>query len=298
MDAEYSPSRIPPSSSLEDKLIINQALIANFEHCDAIETAAILALTQFQAKYSREAIDNDPHLGDEESVLIEAKIQASNNRLSAWRSAYPPSLEKVLWIVANNGYTKEVAALINLSKFTRNCKFLQPLMREVKNGRGKTQLRYFCEMGMTKSVTRMLSMRNIDLEAKGGGISRWTCLMASSFYGHVEICRLLIEAGANVKAIDDEAQTALHWAAWQGHVEVVRLLCDHGANVEASDGRCMRPLHLASWNGHFSVIKELVEERKAEINARKDNGWTAVSYAKQLRAREIEDYLVSLGGSE
>ena len=153
-------------------------------------------------------------------------------------------------------------------------------------------------MGMTKSVERMLSMRNIDLEAKGGGISRWTCLMASSFYGHVEISRKLIEGGANVKAIDDEAQTALHWAAWQGHVDVVRLLCDHGANVEAADGRCMRPLHLAAWNGHFSVIKELVEERKAEINARKDNGWTALSYAKQLRAREIEDYLVSLGGSE
>jgi hypothetical protein len=286
------------ADELEEKLMIKQALIAHFELCDAIEIAATLALNQFQETHSRSSIEEDPDLIEQESRLISAKIKASNDRFAAWRAAYPPTLEKVLWIVANHGYTREVAAIMNISKFTRNCKFLQPVMREERNGRGKTQLRYFCEMGLTKSVARMLSMRNIDVEAKGGGISRWTCLMAASYYGHVDICRLLIEKGANVKAIDDESQTALHWASWQGHVEVVRLLCDHGANIEACDGRNMRPLHLAAWNSHFSVVKEFIEVRKAEINPKKDNGWTPLKYAKQHRVTEIADYIVAHGGTE
>jgi hypothetical protein len=80
----------------------------------------------------------------------------------------PPTLESILWIVAKSGYTKEVAPLMNLSKATRECKNLQRVMREVRNwGRygGRTQLHYFCEMGMTSSVKRMLEMKSIDVEA-------------------------------------------------------------------------------------------------------------------------------------
>ena len=70
--------------------------------------------------------------------------------------------------MAKNGYTDLIAKLINLSKFTRICQNLQPVMREVRNGKDETQLNYFCRMGMTSSVVRMLAMRSIDVEAKGG----------------------------------------------------------------------------------------------------------------------------------
>ena len=90
---------------------------------------------------------------------------------------------------------------------------------------------------------------------------------------------------------DSKGLILLHCAAFQGHIEIVRLLCDHGADVDArnhQDGS--RPLHYAARKGRISIVKELIEEKNAEINARDDDGETALSEA---RLSEEADYLVS-----
>jgi ankyrin repeat protein len=175
-------------------------------------------------------------------------------------------------------------------------------MREVRNKRGMTQLRYFCWKGMTASVVRMLAMRSIDVEAKEG-VSGWTCLIADVLNGDLTICRLLLDEGAQVGAKDSIGGTPLHFAAWDGHVEIVRLLCDRGADVEARTYDNIfrpgsRPLHYAARSGHISVVKELIEERNAEINARDSNGRTALGFARQRNKPDIAAYLISHGGIE
>jgi len=228
--------------------------------------------------------------------------------------------------------------LMNLSKATRECKNLQRYMREVMNELvvneyedyvrgGKTQLNYFCEIGMTSSVVRMLEMRSINVEAKG--VYGRTCLPTAANNGHLDICRLLINKGALLEAKDSEGFTSLHLAAdrglvnicrllidegaqldektnygstplhyvsYEGHVEIVRLLCDRGANIEAQDEEGLRPLHDAASNGHISVVKELIEERNAEINARTVNGETALTFANNYNKLDVAAYLVSHGG--
>jgi ankyrin repeat protein len=132
---------------------------------------------------------------------------------------------------------------------------------------------------MTSSVVRMLDMRSIDVEARDGGEEDgWTCLITAAFNGHLAICHLLIDKGAQVEAKNRYGYTPLHYAASQGHIEIVRLLCDHGADVEARDSWGRRPLHEAAINGHISVVKELIEEINAEINARDDRGHTVASF--------------------
>ena len=162
-------------------------------------------------------------------------------------------------------------------------------------GWGQTQLSYYCEHGMTSSVVRMLEMRSIDVEAKEGeyGI---TCLMTAAQNGHLAICRLLIDKGAQLEAKCWDGRTPLHFAALQGHVEIVRLLCDRGADVEALGNDGWRPLHYAAYNGHISVVKELIEERNAEINARTVTGTTALTLARQQNKPDVAAYLVSHGG--
>ena len=160
-----------------------------------------------------------------------------------------------------------------------------------RRGRGKTQLYYYCEHGMTSSVVRMLAMRSIDVEAKD--VYGWSCLQTAVYNGHLAICRLLIDKGAQLEAKESGGYTPLYWAAEHGHVEIVRLLCDHGADVEERSNIGWRPLHHAARNGHISVIKELIEERNAEVNARNDIGLTALTIA---RINDIAAYLVSHGG--
>jgi len=234
-----------------------------------IEIAATLALNQFQKRYTPVMITNDPLLQAEEICLTAAKTKAWNDRFAAESAAYPPTLEDVLWIVAKSGYTKEVAPFMNLSKATRECKNLQRVMREVMNWRkverggrspvyrgGMTQLRFFCSKGMTSSVKRMLDMKSIDVEARlGDREDGHTCLMRAASKGRLDICRLLIEKGAQVKVNDANGYTPLHFAAQDGHIELARLLCDRGADVEARVTTFWHPgsrsLNFAAMYGHI-----------------------------------------------
>jgi hypothetical protein len=287
------------AEKLEEKLQSRMIKIAHYNRCVLIEIAATLALNQFQKKYTRVMINRSTLLQEEEDRLIAAKTKAWNDRFAAESEAYPPTLESILWIVAKSGFTLEVAPLMNLSKATRECKNLQRVMREVMNRSrwgGQTQLHYCCEHGMTSSVVRMLEMRSIDVEARERGGYRRTCLHTAAQNGHLAICRLLIDKGAQLEAKDVSDMTPLHWAAIRGHVEIVRLLCDRGADIEARCYDGLTPLHWASRNGHISVVKELIEERNAEINARFYRGWTALRLARQENKPDVAAYLVSHGG--
>ena len=135
------------------------------------------------------------------------------------------------------------------------------------------------------------------MEAKGFEYEE-TCLHAAAASGHLDICRLLIDKGAQVEAKDGTGCAPLHFAAIQGHVEIVRLLCDRGADVEARHNGGGRPLHASASYGHISVVKELIEERNAEINARDDRGRMALRHARDRNKPDIAAYLVSHGGIE
>ena len=126
----------------------------------------------------------------------------------------------------------------------------------------------------------------------------WTCLMTAINNGHLVICRLLLDKGAQVEAKSSFGWTQLHFAASRGHGEIVRLLCDRGADVEARDNEGWRPLHDAAYHGHISVVKELIEERNVEINARIDSGQTALRLARATNKASVAAYLVSHGGIE
>jgi len=289
------------AEKLEEMLRVKLIKIAHYDQCVLIEIAATLALNQFQKRYTDVMIANDRHLQAEETRLTEAKTKAWNDRFAAESAAYPPTLESLLWIVAKSGYTKEVAPFMNLSKSTRECKNLQRVMREERNWRGleggMTQLHYYCRQGMTSSVMRILEMKSIDVEARER-FCDWTCLMTAASRGHLDMCRLLIDKGAQMEVKDCDDWTPLHIAARHVDIEVVRLLCDHGAYIEARSDNGYRPLHFAAMCGHISIVKELIEVRNAYINARNDDGETALTISTDRDNREIAAYLVSQGGIE
>jgi ankyrin repeat protein len=61
---------------------------------------------------------------------------------------------------------------------------------------------------------------------------------------HLGIARLLLEAGADPNAVQQDSFRPLHGAAQNGNVGIVRLLLDHGADPTLSDaqGRAARAL--------------------------------------------------------
>jgi ankyrin repeat protein len=71
---------------------------------------------------------------------------------------------------------------------------------------------------------------------------------------HPEIAKLLIEKGAIVDIRDVNDLTLPHNAAWNGNLEMVRLLVESGANIRAisDDGRT--PLSCAQNNRQHDTV--------------------------------------------
>jgi hypothetical protein len=140
----------------------------HLEKCIEHQIACNDAVNAFIEAHTITVIDASPSLTLQLQELKKNLKKAWDARFAAaFLCEPPPTLSKVIWIVAKNGYTEEVIRCMNLNRATRNCKFLQPLMREVKDGEyGMTQLNYFAWKGLTKSVNRMLSMKGIDVESR------------------------------------------------------------------------------------------------------------------------------------
>ena len=119
---------------------------------------------------------------------------------------------------------------------------------------------------MTSSVVSMLNVKSINVEGREGDEDDGeTCLMNAAGNCHLDICRLLINKGAQLEAKDSDGWTPLFWAGYRSHVEVVRLamvrfLCDRGAVLEVlttGDWRPRsRPLRAAMY-GHNLFVRSL-----------------------------------------
>jgi vacuolar-type H+-ATPase subunit H len=229
------------------------------------------------------------------------RLQALKRELKkAWDARFsaaflcepPPTLDKVLWIVAKNGYTKEVMRCMNLNQATRSCKMLQKVMREVKGKYGMTQLNYFACKGMISSVNRMLLMKGIDVESRD--VYGDTPLTNAAAYGIIEIVEMLLNHGARIEGKDDDGCTSLHAASSRGHLSAVNLLINKGANFEVSSVHGWKSLHTAASNGHLKIVKALIA-KGADMNSLTKGGQSALGWARRKNRHKIVDFLRTRG---
>jgi ankyrin repeat protein len=59
-------------------------------------------------------------------------------------------------------------------------------------------------------------------------------LHRASGHGHVEIMTMLLDAGADINAVDANKFTACHFAIWGNHFDAFKLLVECGANVNSN----------------------------------------------------------------
>jgi ankyrin repeat protein len=71
-----------------------------------------------------------------------------------------------------------------------------------------------------------------------------------------EAVRLLLDAGADVNAVNEAEFTALHGAAFRGLNDVIQILVDHGANIDGRDFRGRTPYRLAQGNKQAFYFQE------------------------------------------
>lgn len=98
-----------------------------------------------------------------------------------------------------------------------------------------------------------------------------TPLMLAARNGHIDICRLLLQAGAKVDETTLlECATPLFEAAAAGHTEICRLLLEAGAAVNACTRTATTPLMIAAQNGHPATCRLLLA---AKADVRQVDRW-------------------------
>ena len=80
------------------------------------------------------------------------------------------------------------------------------------------------------------------------------------------IVRLLIESGADVKAVKKNKRTPLHLAAsWSKNVQISKLLIDAGSYINAKNTLFETPLHWCIKSKNVQVFKFLIDSG-AKVN--------------------------------
>ncbi len=106
-------------------------------------------------------------------------------------------------------------------------------------------------------------------------------LIAAAWKNDVPTARRLIEAGADVNAVDDTVQSAFLIAASEGYLELLDLTLQHGADVRSLDSYRGTALIRAAERGHAAVVGRLL---RAGVTVDHVNrlGWTALHEAVLL----------------
>ncbi|XP_053393867.1 uncharacterized protein LOC128555500 [Mercenaria mercenaria] len=105
-------------------------------------------------------------------------------------------------------------------------------------------------------------------------------------YGKTEVCRILLENGANVNVRAGKfKRTPLHMASDIGHDQcteihrIVEILLQHGASMKIKDYRGHFPIHCAAIRCHNKVVQILLIEDSSQMSCR------TTSYGRKSRIK-------------
>jgi ankyrin repeat protein len=174
---------------------------------------------------------------------------------------------------------------ISASAFAEDC---QDLFDAVQNG----------DVELVKQLVN--NCNNINIGDQNG----WTPLMYAIFNNHIEIVKLLIQAGADLYARGCEDDTwALLEASYWGYTEIVQLFINAGVDVNyvggyvnpiCGDSAQWTPLMSAALGGQTETARLLIKAG-ASINARAFSDETALFFAVDEGHTNVVRLLIRAG---
>uniref|UniRef100_A0AAQ5X073 Euchromatic histone-lysine N-methyltransferase 2 n=1 Tax=Amphiprion ocellaris TaxID=80972 RepID=A0AAQ5X073_AMPOC len=154
------------------------------------------------------------------------------------------------------------------------------------------QLYPAAKQGEVQRVLLML-MEGIDPTYQPDSQNRRSALHAAAQRGLLEVCYMLVQAGAQVDAQDKDMRTPLLEAIINNHIEVARYLIQNGACVYHIDG--YTGLHHAAKLGNLEIVGMLLETGQVDVNAQDSGGWTPIIWAAEHKHVDVIKSLLNRG---
>jgi ankyrin repeat protein len=113
-------------------------------------------------------------------------------------------------------------------------------------------------------------------------------LVMAAYLGHTEIVKLLLEAGADVAAVDPGMKaTALHAAAYAGRTEAAKLLIQYHVEIDKQGpNNGYTALHDAIWQNNISTAEAIIDAG-ANLHLKSHGGQTPLEFARSKGRKEI-----------
>jgi ankyrin repeat protein len=159
---------------------------------------------------------------------------------------------------------------------------------------GKTLLILAAKEGDVVLVRRLITAgADVNATTGNGG----TALMFAAIGGDLDTQTALIEAGADVNAIGGFHWTALMVASVKGHALVARQLLASGADPNLTDVYGWTPLMRAVYEERYEVVQALLQHPEVNLDARNDQGATALHLAAGKGNEDLAQALLLAGAS-
>nr|XP_020453080.1 histone-lysine N-methyltransferase EHMT2 isoform X2 [Monopterus albus] len=156
------------------------------------------------------------------------------------------------------------------------------------------QLYPAAKQGEVQKVLVML-MEGIDPTYQPDSQNRRSALHAAAQRGLLEICYMLVQAGAQVDAQDKDMRTPLLEAIVNNHLEVTRYLVQNGACVYHAEEDGYTGLHHAAKLGNLEIVTMLLETGQVDVNAQDSGGWTPIIWAAEHKHVKVIKALLNRG---
>ncbi|XP_069758920.1 ankyrin repeat, SAM and basic leucine zipper domain-containing protein 1 isoform X1 [Narcine bancroftii] len=166
-----------------------------------------------------------------------------------------------------------------------------------KNEEGTSTLKEALSSQNTCLVEQILNS-GVDVETRFG--FGWTPLMYAASIANCEICRLLLDRGANASFVKDQYTVLMATCASSESEEkvmkCVELLLSRNADPHTASSQ-MTPLMYAAREGHTQTATLLLAQG-VEINTQDDKGYTALIWASSQGHKSTALKLIDLGADK
>ena len=115
---------------------------------------------------------------------------------------------------------------------------------------------------MIKKLIDRSKNGNLSADPNAPGLNNWTSLHMAAAYGLKEACELLLYNGENtdINARTSMNRTPLHLATLHNQINVVKLLVHEGALLDLVDNDTNTALHYASTQGYADIVDWLLRK--------------------------------------
>ncbi|XP_065337937.1 uncharacterized protein LOC135938275 isoform X1 [Cloeon dipterum] len=135
--------------------------------------------------------------------------------------------------------------------------------------------------GNNEVVRYLLGLGRLNVDAHN--INGSSALHLAAKNGHLKICEMLLESGAEIAFKDANYWNALHWAAVHSNLQTIRFFYQRDAALARQKTRqSASVLHLAAVNRHPEVLRFFLESGESflsDLNEQTVEGLTVLMYA-------------------